>query len=163
MTVSVKELRTNPFTIFDKDWALITAGDINNHNSMTVSWGEMGTLWSTSVITVYVKPCRYTHKFFEENDYFVVSFFEEKYRKALSIMGSRSGRDVNKDELSGLTPISHDNVTIYKEAKMTFICKKIYFNDLHLENVPEEYKKKYYEIDKPHTMYVGEVIEVIGE
>lgn len=51
-------------------------------------------------------------------------------------MGLTSGRDINKDDVSGLTPIAHDKVTIYKEAKMTFICKKIYFNDLHLENMP---------------------------
>ena len=158
-----KELITKPFDVFNNGWALITAGDIDNHNSMTISWGEMGTLWSASVITVYVKPCRFTHKFFEDNDYFVVSLFDEKYKSALAIMGSHSGRDVNKDELSGLTPISHNNVTVYKEAKFTFICKKIYFNDLHLENVPEEYKKKYYEIDKPHTMYIGEVVEILGE
>ena len=51
-------------------------------------------------------------------------------------MGSTSGRDINKDEASGLTSIAHDKVIIYEEAKMTFICKKIYFNDLHLENMP---------------------------
>ena len=38
-------------------------------------------------------------------------------------MGSTSGRDINKDEASGLTPIAHDKVTIYKEAKMAFIVR----------------------------------------
>ena len=104
------------FTQFDKKWALVTAGPINNHNSMTISWGEMGTLWSRPVVTVYIKPCRYTHKFMEENEYFVVSFFKEEYRKALGVMGSKSGKDVNKDELSGLTPIEYKGLTIYKEA-----------------------------------------------
>ena len=150
-----------PFEIFNKTWALLTAGPIDNHNSMTISWGEMGTLWGKSVCTVYVKPCRYTYNFMENNDFFVLSYFDEKYKNALAVMGSKSGKDVNKDELSGLTPIKHDDVTIYKEAKLTIICKKIYFNDLVLENMPDASKTTYYEVDKPHRMYVGEVVEVI--
>ena len=56
---------------------------------MTISWGELGTLWNKSVATVYVKPCRYTYNFMEENDYFVLSFFQEEYRDALKIMGNK--------------------------------------------------------------------------
>ena len=150
-----------PFDLFHEGWALVTAGPIDNHNSMTVSWGELGTLWSKSVATIYIKPCRYTHKFMEENDLFVISFFKEEYRKALSIMGSKSGRDVNKDEMSGLTPVKHNEVTIYKEAEVSLVCKKIYRHDLVKDNIPEKEIKTYYQIEKPHTMYIGEVVEII--
>ena len=74
--------------------------------------GEMGTLWSKPIITVYAKPVRYTHTFMEENDYFAVSFFPEIYKKSLGIMESNSGRDINKDELSGLTSIIQKNLLI---------------------------------------------------
>lgn len=157
----IKELKTNPFTLFHEQWALLTSGPISKHNSMTISWGEMGTLWNKNVVTVYVKPCRYTYSFMEDNDIFVVSFFDEKYRKALGIMGELSGRDVNKDEASGLTPISYKGTTIYKEASITLICKKIYFNDLLIENMPSDAIKHHYQVDKPHRMYIGEVIETI--
>lgn len=150
-----------PFEMFAKTWALLTAGPINKHNSMTISWGEMGTLWGKSVCTVYVKPCRYTYNFMEENGMFVLSYFDEEYKKALGIMGSKSGRDINKDELAGLTPISYNDVTIYKEAKLTIICKKIYHNDLGLDNMPIEAKETHYATEKPHRMYIGEVVEII--
>lgn len=152
-----------PFDLFHKDWALLTAGPIDKHNSMTISWGELGTLWNKKVATVYVKPCRYTYSFMEDNEYFVLSFFEKEYRNALNIMGDKSGRDVDKDGLSGLTPLSYENVTIYKEAKTTIICKKIYFNDLLLENIPEDAIKHHYQTDAPHRMYVGEVIKIINK
>ena len=151
----------NPFEIFDKSWALLTSGPINKHNSMTISWGGLGTLWNKKVATVYVKPCRYTYSFMEENDYFVLSFFKEEYRKALMMMGSHSGREVDKDSLSGLTPIKHGEVTIYKEAKITLICKKIYFNDLDINNIPIEEKERHYLKEAPHRMYIGEVVEII--
>ena len=108
----MKDITTKPFAIFDEQWALLTAGDITNHNSMTISWGEMGTLWNKNVVTVYVKPIRYTYQFMENNEYFVVSFFNEKYRQALAIMGAKSGREINKDQAAKLTPVAYKNVTI---------------------------------------------------
>lgn len=159
--MDIKKLQTRPFSTFNDDWALVTSGPVDKHNSMTISWGEMGTLWNKNVVTIFVKPCRYTYKFMEENEYFVVSFFDERYKNALKIMGSKSGRDVNKDDESGLTPMKYGQVTTYLEAKMTIICKKIYSNDLVLENIPEAERKKHYEIDKPHRMYIGEVVKII--
>lgn len=159
----MKEIKTNPFTIFNKEWALLTSGPINKHNSMTISWGEMGTLWNKNVVTVYVKPCRYTYQFMEDNDLFVVSFFDESYKNALSIMGFKSGRDVNKDELSKLTPMEYKGVTIYQEASLILICKKIYFNDLLIENIPGEAIEQHYQKEKPHRMYIGEVVEIINK
>ena len=156
------ELKTKPFEQFNDDWALVTAGPIDNHNSMTVSWGGLGTLWSKSVVTIYIKPVRYTHQFIENNDYFVVSFFNEEYRRALQVMGTYSGRSEDKDKLSKLTPVSHGEVTIYKEARLTIICKKIYQNDLDIKQIPEDVVKKYYQHEAPHTMYIGEVVEIIN-
>ena len=157
------ELMIKPFEQFNDDWALVTAGPINDHNSMTVSWGGMGTLWSKPVVTIYIKPVRHTHQFIEKNEYFVVSFFDEKYRRALQAMGTYSGRNEDKDKLSKLTPVSHGEVTIYQEAKLTIICKKIYQNDLDINNIPEEDVKKYYQHEAPHTMYIGEVVEIINQ
>lgn len=156
-------MNINPFTLFHEDWSLVTAGKLSHHNSMTISWGEMGTLWNRNVVTIYVKPCRYTYQFMEENDYFTLSFFDEEYRDALKIMGSKSGRDINKDKEARLTPLEHGEVTLYQEAKMTLICKKIYHNDLSLDNIPEEERERHYKIEKPHRMYIGEVIEIINK
>ena len=66
--IDPKELSLSPFTAFDKNWALVCAGPINGHNAMTISWGELGTLWGKSVATVYVKPARHTYSFMEKND-----------------------------------------------------------------------------------------------
>ena len=98
------DFNINPFTLFDRDWALLTAGSIERFNSMTISWGSLGTLWGKPIATVYVKPVRYTHNFMEESEYFTLGFFEEKYRSALMLMGSKSGRDTDKAAASGFTP-----------------------------------------------------------
>ena len=38
------EFTTDIFSQFDKKWALLTAGDKENFNTMTVSWGGLGTI-----------------------------------------------------------------------------------------------------------------------
>ena len=52
------------FELFDKKWALVTAGNIQHYNCCTVSWGSLGNIWGTagnsrSTVTVYAVS--YTH------------------------------------------------------------------------------------------------------
>lgn len=154
------EFQTDPFEIFDKEWALLTVGDGEAFNTMTISWGGLGTLWSKPVATVYVKPIRYTHGFMERNDYFTLSFFSENYRKALALLGSVSGRDRDKVKESGLTPKPVPHGISFKEANRTILCKKIYRQEIDLRAVPAFALERYYKEEPPHTLYIGEVVEI---
>ena len=163
------------FELFSKRWALVTAGNMEQFNSCTVSWGSMGTLWArpgndSHVVTVYLHPGRYTQQFFRENDTFTVSFFPESCRKALGYMGSHSGRDGDKAKAAGLTPVSFGASVTYKEATMTFLCRKIYQHPFSKEDIASEvqdyYKEnpKVYPVDEngewqPHWVFVGEIID----
>ena len=155
------QFNTDIFGQFHIRWALLCAGPAEDHNTMTISWGGMGTLWNKPVVTVYVKPCRYTYGFMEKNEYFTVSFYTREYRKALDIMGSRSGRDIDKDAAAGLTPKALGEATTYEEADVTLLCRKIYRQNMITESMPEKVFREYYAAEAPHCMYIGEVIEVI--
>ena len=52
-------------------------------------------------------------------------------------------------------------MSLFKEAEITLICKKIYQNELDISKIPKEAIERYYFKEKPHTMYIGEVIETI--
>ena len=149
------------FKVYDKEWALVTAGNMENFNTMTISWGGLGTLWNKPVATVYVKPIRHTHSFLDSNEYFTVSFFDEKYKKDLGVLGTLSGRDGDKVAKTSLTPVSVGNSISFKEAKITLLCKKIYRQDLITDTMPQEAIDKYYIDEAPHTMFIGEVIDII--
>lgn len=155
------KLDENILQIFNKDWALVTAGDEQNFNTMTIGWGGLGTLWSKPVATVYVKPCRYTHEFLERNEYFTISFFDGKHKTALGVLGSKSGRDCDKVALSGLTPRFLAHGVTFCEACTTLVCKKIYRQDLDPNAIPQDARDRYYQSEAPHTMYVGEVVDVV--
>lgn len=153
--------KTDIFMKFDKEWALLTAGSLDDHNAMTISWGGMGTLWHKPVVTVYVKPVRHTYEYMEKNDYFTVSFYPERYRKALMLMGSKTGRDCDKDKEAGLTAETVGESVTYKEAEITLLCRKIYFNDLDTANMSADVVRANYTAEAPHRMYLGEVIGII--
>ena len=154
------------FRLFNDRWALATAGSIEHYNTMTIGWGSMGTLWGPPhkgkpVLTIYVSPARYTHRFLEENEYFTVSFFPEEYRKDLALLGSRSGRDGDKVALTALTPLAIEHGVDFAQAELTFVCKKLYQQQFELEKVPKDVADWIYTRVPPHSMFIGEVLEVI--
>ena len=98
----------NPFTLINKDWMLITAGNEQSHNTMTASWGGVGELWGKYVSTIYVRPQRYTLEFVEREDYYSLCFFGPEYRQALNFCGTKSGRTLTRTRRTGLTPCFDD-------------------------------------------------------
>lgn len=67
---------------------------------MTASWGGMGFIWNKPVACAVIRPQRYTLEFVEKKDVYSLCFFDESYRKMLSVAGSKSGRDM--DKMNGL-------------------------------------------------------------
>ena len=159
--MDVKDFNSNPFELFNRGWALVTAGNAEKFNTMTVSWGSMGTLWNKPVITVYVKPVRYTSEFLKAQDHFTVSFYDSSYKKALSLLGSKSGRDSDKVAESGLTPKFLENGVTFEEAGRTFVLKKIYEAPFVPEQVPAFAHDAYYTEEAEHIVFIGEVEEVL--
>ena len=150
----------NCFDKFKNDWALLSVGPLNSHNAMTVAWGGLGYLWKKEVAFIFVRPSRYTYKFSENNDFFALSFFDEKYRDALSFYGTKSGRDVNKDEACNFHPFELNNVTVYEEAKTTIICRKSYADDIKPELFLDNDIEKCYPDHSYHKMYICEVVAI---
>ena len=153
---------TDILSVFDKKWALLTAGDSDNFNAMTISWGGLGTIWGRPVATVYVRTSRYTHDFMDANEFFTVSFYPEECKRILGVLGSKSGRDMDKMKESGLTPVQAGESMSFKEAEVTLVCRKLYKQQLNVANMPENVAKAMYEGQAPHDMYIGEIVEIIG-
>ena len=163
--MNLKDFNLAPLYTLDKEWALLTTGNKDKFNTMTVSWGGLGTLWHKPVVTVYVRQNRYTYELLQENDIFTLSFYDEKYKKDLGVLGSKSGRDEDKISLTSLNPDFLDKGISFKEAKLTIVCKKIYSQELNTNNILNDKEKitKFYENDPMHEMFIGEVIDIIDK
>ena len=97
----------------------------------------------------------------EKNDWFTVSFFPVEYKKALGYLGSHSGRDGDKVTDAGLTPVYLENAVTFREAKVTLLCRKMYSHDFGLAAVPADVKAAYYRTEPAHTMYIGQVMDIL--
>lgn len=157
----MKEIVKNLCNKLNTEWALLTAGDKNKFNSMTISWGSFGVLWFKNVVTIYVRPERYTLEFLKNQDYFTVSFYDAKYKKDLQILGTKSGRDTNKMEEISLTPKFLDNGITFKEATQTFVCKKLYMGQFDLNQLEKQTKQQNYSVNEGHYVFIGEIEKVI--
>ena len=157
------KFETDIFSVFDKKWALLTAGNKDSFNTMTVSWGGMGTIWGKPVATVYVRTSRYTHEFMDREGYYTVSFYPEEYRKVLGVLGSKSGRDMDKMNGSGLTAKALQESVTFEEAEITLLCRKMFMQRLEPSNITDPDVAKFYAGDAPHDMYIGEVVDIISK
>ena len=157
-------LNMNPFTKIGKEWALISAGDKNKCNTMTVSWGGVGVLWGKNVVYIFIRDSRYTKEFIDNGEFFSMSFFDEKYRDALSYCGKESGRNVDdKFKGAGLTPAFRHNIPYPDEANLVLLCRKMAAVPITEDTfVDPQIMPKWYSDNDMHVMYVGEIIEEVA-
>lgn len=132
---------------------------------MTACWGHMGVVWGAGkgrpTAIVYVRPNRYTKEFMDREGAFTLSVLGNEYKKQMAYLGTHSGRNEDKIEVTGLTPVFDDDTAFFEEAKLVVVCKTIYRAPLVEEGfidntlVSENYPKKDF-----HDMYIGEIIDV---
>ena len=162
--ITAKELNINPITAISEEWMLITAGNGEVCNTMTASWGGLGVLWQTPVATCYVRPQRYTKEFLDREEYFTLTFFGEEYRKALTICGTKSGRDMDKVKECGFTiKTAQCGAPYFEQAELVIVCRKRYVQDFDPAAIPADVKKAQYPNADYHTMYIGEIVEVLSK
>lgn len=156
------EMRDNVFNLIGKDWMLITAGTPDGFNTMTASWGGMGVLWEKEVCFSVVRPTRYTYEFLEKSATYTLSFFSSRFRKALMLCGTKSGRDMDKVRESGLTPVFDGDAVFFREARLVVECRKIYFQDIVPGNFLDSGIERFYPEKDYHRMYVGEIVRCLA-
>jgi flavin reductase (DIM6/NTAB) family NADH-FMN oxidoreductase RutF len=160
--VEVTALQPDIFRVFEEQPPLLTAGDRDRCNTMTIGWCQLGTLWHMPVCTVYVRPERYTYQFMEEQDYFTVSVLPEREKQTLRICGTKSGRDLDKVKECGLTVCyGAGDAPFFDEAELVLVCKKIFVQDMSPDCVVDgtNILPYYGENNGWHRIYTGQVVE----
>ena len=160
--IDYSELNFNPMTMVAKKWMLVTAGTMDEYNTMTVSWGHLGSLWGHGggrpTVVVYIRPQRYTKKFVDESDYFTVSVYPEEFKKDLSYLGTHSGKDEDKVSETSLTPVSVGESVTFQQAELTFLCRKLYVGRITEEGFVDKFIiEDNYPLKDFHYVYIGEI------
>lgn len=160
----IENFTHSPLDLWSKRWLLLTAGDFakNEFNAMTIGWGSFGVMWRKPFVQVVVRPTRYTHEFMERFDTFTVCALPEKYRKALTLLGTKSGRDGDKIKEAGLTPVASSIVAAaaFAEADLIVECKKMYWQDLDPAHFLDKTIESNYPKNDYHRIYFGEILGI---
>jgi flavin reductase (DIM6/NTAB) family NADH-FMN oxidoreductase RutF len=157
--IEPQQIQGNLIKLVGSEWMLISAGTESSFNGMTASWGGFG-VWNKPVAFILVRDSRHTYEFLEREDFFTLSFFDEKYKPALQLYGSKSGRDMDKAKEAGLTPLATKPGVAYAEARLIVVCKKTYA----VMTKPEDKFPKTGEAAGPdyhgHKLFFGEIVDV---
>ena len=162
---NITDIDFDPFVKIGKEWMLISACDEKRQDkkigTMTASWGGVGVLWGKNVFFCFVRPQRFTKEFIDAQNTVTLSFFDEKYRDALTKCGRTSGRDCDKIKEAGLNAKAIDGAVFFDEAKLTIVGKKLFAQYLD-ENCFID--KTLIDINYPakdyHMVYVCEITDV---
>lgn len=158
-------LEWNPSDKIAKEWfALVTEAD-GHVNAMTCSWGGVGVIWNKNSATVYVRESRYSHELLEKSEFFSICFLdpnEKGVRNTLKYLGSASGKEEDKIKNAGLH-INHDMKCPYlDESSMVIVCKKMAAVPMPKEAMKPEIADQFYADGDLHTMYIGEIVDILA-
>ena len=160
--ITFKELNENMISRIGSDWMLITSGDEKSFNMMTASWGGVGVLWNRPVVFAFIRSERYTREFIDAKNEFTITFLGPEHRKAHSICGSKSGREIDKVAATGLTPLfTEAGNPVFEEARLTLECKVVYKSEIEEAKFldPTVFPRWYDEKNgNAHIVYIAEIL-----
>lgn len=159
---NIREIRESAVSLISDEWMLVSAGDQTGYNMMTASWGGLGEMWGKDVAIAVIRPQRYTYEFMEKAEGYTLSFYGEEGKKAVhAVCGSKSGREVDKTALTGLTPVFDGPYTYFEQARLVLCCKKVYVQDIDPACFTDpSLLEKWYQNDY-HRAYVGAIEKVL--
>ena len=146
--------------------AILSAGTKDHYNSMAIEWGSLGVSWKKPIFTVYVKDQRYTYEFMQTTEIFTVSIINKNlFKKFANVYGTKSGKDINKEEAAGThIRFLEDGGITFDEAEEVFVCRmlgKAYIQEKDRSPALKEFYEKnkdYWKTMDPHGIFIGEII-----
>lgn len=125
-------------------WCVGTYDDMGAPNVMTIAWGGI-CCSKPPCVAVSLRKATYTYGNLLARKAFTLSVPSEKYLKEADYFGIASGRDVNKFEASGLTPVRSEKVDApyVGEFPLVLELNLVHHHELGL-----------------HTYFVGEIVDI---
>ncbi|WP_044916473.1 MULTISPECIES: flavin reductase [unclassified Butyrivibrio] len=161
--VELDDVLEGAFRFGGETWALLTAGNENKANTMTVSWGGITYVWDKTCAIIYVRESRYTKEFIDAEKKFSLSFLNhDEYRGLKKYLGSVSGRDEDKIANAKLNLNFDDGIPFVDEADNVLICKVLYRQQMKEECVTNgRVIANFYDKGNYHWFYIAEIKKVM--
>lgn len=145
-----------------KRGTVLVASSRDGVNAMTIGWITIGSVWGRPCCTVLVRPSRHTYKFIEKGDSFTVNVLPEDMNDAVDLLGTRSGRDMDKFKEAGITAADSIQVRCPHIAEADYVieCKTAMKQPIEPSLISADYVHEAYAAGDHHTVYFGEIVAI---
>jgi flavin reductase (DIM6/NTAB) family NADH-FMN oxidoreductase RutF len=125
-------------------WCVGSYDARGNPNVMTVAWGGI-CCSKPPCVTISLRKATYTYGNIMEKRAYTVSLPSDQYARQADYFGMASGREVDKFQVSGLTPVRSELVDApyVGEFPVVLECHVIHHHEIGL-----------------HTQFIGEILDV---
>lgn len=146
--------------------ALLVSLDENERpNPMTIGWAQIGIIWGRKILSVMVRPSRYTYHCMEATRDFTVCAPYADLASEIACCGSKSGREHDKFAECGFT--EHPSEIIKSpgiaECGLIYQCQVVNFADFIPEHLLPKVCTDCYSSGDYHRIYFGEIMNVVAD
>ena len=99
----------------------------------------------------------------DESDYFSLTFFDNSYKSAMKYFGMVSGRKEDKIKTANMNVNYYEEIPFIDEGNFVICCRKMSATPILPEQfLDHEIEEKWYADGDLHTMYVGEILQILA-
>lgn len=150
---------------------LLTTGNGNAVNTMTIAWGTLGVDWGMPVFITFVRTSRLSYEYLLANPYFTINVPTAAIdRSILGIAGTKSGRELDKISALGLHLEQPEKIPVpgIRELPLTLECEVIYRQAQDPAAIPQILRDRYHPANAAdltkalnrtyHTAFYGHIV-----
>lgn len=142
--------------------AILMSGEPGN--PMTIGWATLGVVWGKTVLTVLVRPSRFSFALLESLPQFTVNVLDpDRFKRQLAFCGSHSGRDRDKLTECGFTTEESQRVRVphLGEAQLVYECAVVHKTTVVDADLAADIRGRYYPRGDLHRIYHAEVLSAV--
>ena len=146
--------------------ALLVSAEARGHpNAMTIGWAQIGIIWGRRIMSVMVRPSRYTYRCIEASRDFTVCVPYPDLADAVLFCGTESGRDCDKFEECSFTALPSDGLKspYIDECGVCYQCQVVNHADFVPEHIMPEVCEQCYSSGDYHRIYFGQILKVVAD
>ncbi len=139
-----RSLSPKPLAYPTPAWVIGTYDMFGNANAATVAWGGISCS-DPPCVSISLRKVTYSYANIMEKEAFTVNIPSEDLVRETDYFGIESGKNADKFEKSGLTPVKSENVyaPYIEEFPLILECKIIHSFEIGL-----------------HTQFIGEIVNI---
>jgi len=152
--------------VASREGILLVSQDVcGKPNAMTIGWCTAGIIWGRPILTILVRPSRYTYGLLEATGDFTVNVMPRELKEVVDFCGTVSGRDHDKFAEKKITAIPGRKVRspIIGEGVIHYECRILYKSDLPDDALEKPIRDQFYPKGDYHRVYYGEILAAYAD